>query len=88
MLLFQPFYLLLIILFTNTTENEFFEKKGLVIIEAENYSSMKGNWKKKVDQGTVSMRMNGPDGNMFEGRHMYLAYQINFTKPDVINFGD
>jgi hypothetical protein len=50
------------------------------VIEAENYTIMTGNWKRKMDQNRVVMRMSGPDGNMFEGRHMYLGYHIQFTK--------
>jgi hypothetical protein len=76
----HSFIILIFFFFHISFENELFEKNGQVVIEAENYTTMTGNWKRKMDQDRVVMRMSGPDGNMFEGRHMYLAYRIRFTK--------
>ncbi len=82
MVLLLPYLSLLFLLFSPPPAPEFREKDGQVVMEAEHYSAMTGNWKKRKEpDGRVVMRMSGPDGNMFAGRHMYLAYRIHFTTP-------
>lgn len=54
----------------DTASCTFHETQGSVAMEAENYSAMTGAWRRVQDGDRVVMRMNGPGGKMFEGRHM------------------
>ena len=81
MFLLYPYLSLLLLVFGPPPAPEFQEKNGQVVMEAEYFTAMTGNWKKREELGRVVMRMNGPDGDMFAGRHMYLAYRIHFTTP-------
>lgn len=63
------------------TGREFRETNGIVRFAAAHFSRMTGAWKTTKDNDRNVMRMSGPDGQMFEGRHMYLAYRIHFTTP-------
>lgn len=63
------------------TGRELTETNGVVRFGAEQFTRMTGAWTTVTDDGRVVMRMNGPDGNMIEGRHMYLSYRIRFNTP-------
>ena len=63
------------------TGREHVETNGVVRFGAEEFTRMTGAWQPVKDDGRTVMRMNGPDGNMFEGRHMYLSYRIKFNTP-------
>lgn len=63
------------------TRREFTETNGIVQFDATGFSRMTGAWKTTKDDGRNVMRMSGPDGQILEGRHMYLAYRIHFETP-------
>ena len=65
----------------STARPSIVERDGQVEFEAEDATRTTGAWRQVADGDRIVMRMNGPDGGMFEGRHMYLAYEIEFSTP-------
>lgn len=65
---------------TATAQHEHSEADGMVIFEAEAFDEKTGGWKDVREDGRTVMRMSAPDGRRWEGRHMYMAYRVRFSK--------